>query len=349
MKKTLIILVLLGLIWLLFLPGLVGLFLDRKVPSWLEARGWDEAARFESGWFASRLRIADDYRLNLDARHLPPLGLSWLRLAGSVESGIGPSPINVEGRFGLTGHNTLQLRTGRLALDGPIRLDTGEARLALEQARDQSGLMRWQVEAAKLNDQLGNVLSGNEFGLSLAWAATPRHSADSAGRHESQPKLDLQLSLHLDSISGPTVDLKIDALSVQRAALVDLIEGLQQLSRSAEGTTARQLALLTVAGAWQQLSGDGLRIQLSTFQLGPATSFRAHWPGDEGSPLISGNGSIAASINTLSPIVGLTAGVDPATADRLIQAWLGQLEQQGWLRVENDQFEFRYPAAEEQV
>lgn len=74
MKKALIILTLaLIATWLVLLPGLVGLYLARWLPSWLDEDAQTILTEQQSGWFSSAVQLeGPDWRLSARARHVPP-------------------------------------------------------------------------------------------------------------------------------------------------------------------------------------------------------------------------------------------------------------------------------------
>lgn len=346
MKKILIILaLLLGLIWLVAMPALVGSYLDRAVPEWLDEAGMAGTVQFDAGWFSSSLKIEDDYAVDLRGRHLPPLSLAWIRIDGELEAPISPAPILVDGQFGLTGLSSVRLEAAELGIGGPVQLDSSASRLTLNQGLDQASELSWQIEALALNDQLGNALSASTAKLALAWSPSNQAVGNRAAGQDEGDALDLNLALELLSETGPepTLRLTIEASPVQRDALAELIEGLQQWTQAPAQSTAQQFALLTIAGAWQQLAQDGLTIRLEALQIGPENHFSGQWITQDGPPDIRGEGSIEALTVGLGPIVGLSARVSAMTAEQSILAWIDEIRQRGWLVVEDDRFEFRYP------
>lgn len=348
MKKTLIIFaLLLGLIWLVAMPAVVGGYLDRALPDWLDEAGMSRSAQYDPGWFRSQLSVNDDYRLDLSARHVPPLGLAWLRFDGELQAALSPAPIEVEGAFGLTGLTSASLRASQLIVDGPVDLRSGAARLALNQSLDQTSTLRWQIEGAELTDRIGNVLAANTAELALAWQPSARDPEKADERQPETDDLDLSLTAGLSADSGPLpiLNLELQASPIQRDALADLIQGIQQLTQAQAGSTARRFALLTVAGAWQQLSENGLRLRLNQLQIGADSRFSGQWNTREGQPVLKGEGSIASLTRALQPIVALSARVSADDAERSIRAWLDQLAQRGWLVVDGDRFELGYPAS----
>ena len=347
MKKILIILsLLLGLIWLVAMPALVGSYLDRVVPEWLDEAGMAGTAQFDAGWFTSSLQIEDDYAVDLHGRHVPPLSLAWIRIDGELEAPISPAPIEIDGQFGLTGLSSVRLEAAELAIEGPVQLESSASRLTLNQGLDQASELSWQIEALGLNDRLGNALEASTAELALSWSPSDQAVGDEATAPKQADAFDLRLALELlsDADRDPTLRLFIEASPVQRDALAELIAGLQQWSQAQAQSTARQFALLTIAGAWQQLSQNGLTIRLDRLQIGSDSRFSGYWVTQEGPPDLRGEGSIEALTRELRPIVGLSAQVSAGTAERSIRTWIDEIRQRGWLVLEGDRFEFRYPA-----
>jgi len=345
MKKTLIILtLLLASIWLVAMPALVGSYLDRVAPSWLEESGMEDTARFDAGWFTSSLEINSGYRMNLRARHVPPSSLAWLRFSGELQAPVSPEPFRIGGEFGLTGLSSVDVRAPELAIDGQVRLNSGPTRLALNQSLDQASTLTVRIDDLALSDQLGNAIFAPGANLTLGWQALGSESGPAEVEPDGEDRLALSLTLDLVAAAAPAsiLRLALDASPVERNALADLIQGLQQLSQTQGQSTARQFALLTVAGAWQQLSQHGLTVRLERLQIGSENQFSGHWSSLDGPPVIRGDGSLESLSRALQPLVGLSARVSAETAARSIRTWLDELRQRGWLIVEGDRFEFEY-------
>jgi len=348
MKKILIILaLLLVLIWLIVMPALVGSYLDRAVPVWLDEAGMQKRSQFDSGWFTSTLQVDKDYALDLSARHVPPLSLSWVHITGDLRTSFSSAPLKIDGEFSLTGLSSVTIQAAELRVEGPVQLDSGPARLALEQGLDQASQLSWRVDALELSDQLGNALPASAAKLALGWQPADS-SRDNVGQNDENRDLDLTLAVVLDAETGPLPALRLDleASPVQRDVLGDLLRGLQQMAQAPTDSTAQQFALLTVVGAWQQLVQSGMTIRLEGLQIGSENQFSGRWTSEGGSPVLTGAGSIESLARALQPVVGLSARVGPATAERSVRAWLDQLSQRGWLVVKDDQFNFQYPVAE---
>jgi hypothetical protein len=333
MKKMLIILIpSIALLWLLALPVAVGAILRNWVPEWLEEVGLQDRSQLASGWFASALNIDDPVDLELTARHFPPLGLSWVEFGGSLQTGFSPRPFEVDGALGLSGASRIELAGSTLQLDGPVQLEAGTTAVALNQDLDRPSTLDLTIQALQLEDRQGNRLNMDRARLILAWS-----SLDAS-------HLALSLDIALDG--AIPLGLALQAEPVQREAMADLIEGLQQLAQAGPGTTARQFALLTVAGAWQQLSQTGLTLRLESLQLGADSRLEGDWNTAAGQPIITGQGQVEPLLRALGPIVGLSAQRPPDQVEPTIRAWLDALQSRGWLRIEDGRFEFRYAGPE---
>jgi len=333
MKKMLIILVpSIALLWLLALPVAVGAMLRNWVPEWLEEVGLQDRSQLASGWFASALDIEEPVDLELTARHFPPLGLSWVEFDGHLRSGLSPRPFDIDGELGLSGASRIELNGHTLELDGPVQLDSGATTLLLDQDLNQPSRLDWTLDTLSLEDQRGNRLNADRAQASLSWSDL------------DEAHLALSLSIALDA--ADPLSLVLHAEPVQREALADLIEGLQQLARSEPRSRAGQFAMLTIAGAWQQMSQAGLILRLETLQLSTENRFEGDWATDAGQPLVTGRGRIEPLIRTLAPVVGLSAQLPSEQVEPTIQAWLDALQARGWLHVDGGEFEFRYAGPE---
>jgi len=338
MKKTLIILILvLGLIWLLLMPAVVGWYVARAVPDWLAEIAAGEQAQFEPGWFSSTLdysrQDADHYDLNLHTQHFPPLGLDWVQIDGQLQTPWSAAAFDIKGELSLRGATSLIINAPSLEIAGNVAATSGPVALRLNQAQNQDSTIDLELATLTLTDALGNILLASQAALSTGWRGLE----------------DENLALVLDLAVDATADfgLSLNAQPVQRDALSDLIQGLQQLASSEDNSTAQQFAMLTVAGAWQQLSQNGLQITLEGLQLGTNSQFSGGWNTAQGQPMITGQGSLASLQTSLQPLVGLSTRQSPDDAMTLIQAWLEQLSTRGWLIIEGDRFEFHYPGLDD--
>ncbi|OAB60823.1 hypothetical protein AY599_06190 [Leptolyngbya valderiana BDU 20041] len=321
-----------ALLWLLALPIAVGSMLRSWVPDWLGELGLQDGSQLASGWFASALDIDEPVDLELTARHFPPLGLSWVEFDGQLRTELSPRPYDINGELSLSGASRIELIGRTIRLDGAVQLTGAATTLRLDQDLDRPSRLDFTLDALSLEDGRGNRLNADRARLGLSWSDL------------DEAHLALSLSIALDA--ADPLSLVLHAEPVQREALADLIEGLQQLARTEPRSRARQFALLTVAGAWQQMSQAGLTLRLESLQLGEGNRFEGDWKTDAGQPLVDGQGRVEPLIRALAPIVGLSAQLPPDQVEPTIRAWLEALQTRGWLRVDGGEFEFRYAGPE---
>jgi len=333
MKKTLIILILLGaLLWLLVMPAAVGAYLRTWVPDWLDELGVGDRSQFESGWFASDLTIADALTVDIQARHFPPLGLRWINLGGQLSSPLSDQPFDLHGHLSLQGRSRFDISGPNLAIDGDPRIGAGPVSLQLDQPLDATSTLTADIDQWVIEDTLDNALQTERLEMTLSWL-------DLDDDH-------LRLALVLSAAEPADIELQLSAEPVQREALAGLIEGLQQLNQAPPDSTAQQFAMLTVASAWQQLTSAGLVIELDELTLGSENRFTGRWDTNAGQPVVQGQAEQSTFVTNLTPIIGLTAKVPPREAETLLTAWLQALNERGWMTRTGDTLLFSYGASE---
>jgi hypothetical protein len=333
MKKTFIILLLLLIaVWLIGMPALVGQYVRVWVPEWLADIEATDDSQFEPGWFRSDLRISPghDVHARLNARHMPPTGLAWLRLDGEIDIPHTAEPTRVLGHLDLNGLIRLKTDSRKLALDGPPHFQAGS--LGIDFAQGPKGKTRFKTELDELAwfDELGNRLEFDAANGVMNWQVL---GPDHAG---------LELSVRFDHHQQPTLDLLIKAAPLETNALNQLLEGIRQLLAAPIDSMARQMALLTIAGAWQELRQHGLEIQLERLALGPNTEFSGQWLTASDPPRLSGQGQIDDLVDMFAPIIGLTRGLPPGHAEHQAREWIATLVQERVLIPENGQFRLRF-------
>jgi hypothetical protein len=332
MKKILIILALLAIAtWLVILPGLIGLYLNRWLPVWLDEGSQASLSEQRIGWFSSAIELdGADWQLSARARHLPPTRAAWLELDGQLQPGWLDQPVDFNGSFGLSGASTLQLRSDQLAASTNPVISAGASALDLQQSAPGQVEARLNLAALSLNDALGNRLEPGDSRLALNWQRlNPAHSS-------------LRLEVRLEEPPSGLL-IRISPIAIEPAR--ELIQGIEQLRLARPDTMDQQLALLTIAGAWQQLGEAGMVIELSELSLAAETRFAGRWVTAESLPLIRGAGQLEPLLDWAASLIGLSRGLSPEMAEREARAWLTSLVDRQWLAPEGEHFEFHFPAA----
>jgi hypothetical protein len=332
MKKALIILTLaLIATWLVVLPGLVGLYLDRWLPEWLASQGLSEASESRAGWFRSGLELAHpELDLQARARHLPPTAGAWLQVDGELKPAWLEAPLTIDGRFGLFGNTRLTLAGPSLSTDSEPALKAGPGRLQLAQSSPDRIEARLDLGSLAIEDRQGNRLATGDAELALDWQRLDETHAALA--------LDLRLPERQAALS-----LDIGPIAMQ--PLSELAQGLEQLRRARPDTIDQQLAALTIAGAWQQLAEAGLEISLNELRLDNETALVGRWKAAGPMPLLRGGGRTETLLDWLASIIGLSRRISPEMAEREARSWLTSLADRQWLAPEGEHFEFHFPAA----
>jgi len=334
MKKAFIILVLLlAATWLLAMPALVGGFVRGWLPDWIEESAPESKASYQVGWFNTRLSLSDENLLaDLQARHFPPMELAWIRLDGVIHTGFGDNGLRARGRLGLTGQTDIRLDAETLTLALEPVIQTADAGLSLTQQVDGSARLSLDLADVVMVDQLGNRINPDQALAELNWTTLDEDHA--------QLELDLRLT-------GPAAArFSLAAAPVHREALAELLDGINQLRASRPDTMDQQFALLTIAGAWQQIAQAGLVLDLREFSLAGDTGFHGHWHTASNWPDIEGEGDFAVLLDWFSPIVGLSRQLSPEMAEGEVRAWLVELVDRGWLEPRGERFRFRYSSAD---
>lgn len=330
MKKALIILALLAIaIWLVILPGLVGLYIKRSLPAWLDESGPLSLTEQRSGWFSSSLKLdGPDWQLSARARHVPPTQAAWLELAGQLQPAWLEQPLDFDGALGLSGNSQLQLNTDRLATRTEPAIAAGASDLILQQSAPGQVEAHLALAALSLEDTLGNRLMPGDSRLTLNW-----HRIDPA--HSS-----LHLNMKLDE-SPSKLMLRVEPIAIEPAR--ELIQGIEQLQQARPETIDQQMALLTIAGAWQQLAEAGLVIELGELSLDAETRLAGRWVTADGLPVVQGAGQLETLLDWAASLIGLSRGISPEMAEREARGWLTSLVDAEWLKPEGERFEFSFP------
>lgn len=330
MKKLLIILVLLAAAtWLVVLPGLVGLYINRGLPAWLEESGQASLSDHRGGWFSSSVKLdGADWQLSARARHVPPTRASWLELDGQLQSAWLAQPLDFEGILGLSGATQLRLSAERLLSRTEPAVTAAASLLDLQQTAPGAVEAKLRLVALSLDDSHGNHLAPGDSRLTLSWRRLdPEHSS-------------LQLAVEMD---GPPAGLavRVEPIAIEPAR--ELIQGIEQLQQARPDTIDQQMALLTIVGAWQQLAEAGLVIELGEVSLDAQTRLAGRWKTADGLPQIRGGGSLETLLGWAASLIGLGRGVSPETAEHEARAWLASLVDRQWLKPEGERFEFSFP------
>ena len=335
MKKWLIIvLALSAMTWLLVLPGVVGLVLSDRVPAWLAESAASAESRFESGWFSSRLALTDTHlAAELEARHVPPTRPGWLQVSGTVDLPPLVDGSRIDGFVRFDGRTRVALDAPELRLPGPPHTTIQALALELEQA--PAGATRLELSAAGLG-------LANGHGLKVDYASP---AGDLLRERVDETTSRLALALRLGEPADPqSLSLALSAAPINDAAFEELLDGLGQWQSARPDTYDEQLALLTLAGAWQGLASAGLVVELDHLTLGASTRMQGRWEAASGQPRISGDGQVEALLEGLTRIVALSRDQPDAVAEREARAWLRVLVERAWLIIEDERFRFAYPS-----
>lgn len=335
MKKTLIILLLLAMaIWLLVLPGLVGLSVQRAVPGWLEETLAEDQWQLERGWFSSRLAIALDHdqQLTFQARHLPPIQAAWLRTTGGGRLCEWLPELNIDGQIGLTGQTRLTATGPTIQWPaGPVAFHSGATALTLDLAPGQAAHL--VAGSAGLNAR------GRE---AVEWAADYGQLNLDWTTDEGFGQLALRLEFNDTQPAESALWLDLAIRSIELEALGLLADAYEQLRLAPPDSISERLALLSLLGAWQQLVQAGLTIEIQDARLGELLQLEGRWNGQRDQGEITGGGQLETLLLGLAPYVALASQSAIAEAEETIMGWVIELTERGWLHSDGQYFVLNY-------
>ena len=334
MKKTLIILFLLALaIWLVVLPGLVGLSVQRALPGWLDETLTDSQWQLDRGWFTSRLSIAldPDHRLDLQARHLPPTQAAWLSTAGQGQLLPWLPELNLDGQIGLRGQTRLTATSPAAQWAGPVAINSGAAALTLDLSPGQAVHLVLGTADLEANGSHGAGLAADYGQLNIDWTT-----------HEGFGQLDLRLELDNTRPADSALWLDLSIRSIELDALGLLADAYDQLRLATPDSMSERLALLGLLGAWQQLVQAGLAIELEEARLGELLTLEGRWSGQRDQGEITGGGQLETLLIGLAPYVALGSRGSIADAEETIMGWVFELTERGWLHSDGQYFVLNY-------
>lgn len=326
---------LLAATWLVGMPALVGQYVRAWVPEWLANIEATEDSHFEPGWFRSNLEVSpgNDIHARLKARHMPPIGLSWLYLEGEIDTPHSAESTRVRGHLDLDGRIRLVAEGRNLTFSQQPRFRTRTLQINLDQRPEGKTRLLTDLTGPAWSDEIGNRLDFDRAVTIMNWQALgPDHAS-----------LDIAASFnHQDQLK---LDLAIQASPLEVNVLGQLVDGIRQLLAAPPDSMARQMALLTIAGAWQELGQHGLEIELERLVIGSSSEFSGQWKTASGMPAMTGRGHTEDLLELLTPIVALIQTLPPTRAEREAREWIQALVREQVLDVsENGQFRFQYPA-----
>ncbi len=328
MRKLVIIGSSLLIIWLVAMPALVGLYLRDTVAEWLAEHGESASATYQPGWLGSHLLAMNaeaDTRLELTARHFPPLKPGWIALRGRLDSPLVPQGAVFRAHLGLTGSWHISGEAELLKSNEQSDLSAGGLIVNVAQVAGQPINLTLRADKVHLPGQSEPLLDLRGRGLR---------------RENENGRIRLGLELQaLDPDLGAVL-LTIQVGPMTPEQLEFMIGGLRQLAQSQPGSVTEGVALMTIASTWQQMASDGATVELERLQFGEATVFQGRWVLAEPSPIITGSGDIDTLnqwLNRLAPNPQQRAGQTAGNA-------LGLLSELGDVRVDNGTFHFTHRA-----
>ena len=330
-------LLLLAATWLVGMPALVGQYVRAWVPEWLADIEATEDSHFEPGWFRSDLEVSpgNDIHARLKARHMPPIGLSWLYLDGEIDTPHSAEPTRIQGRLDLNGRVRLIAEGRELTFSQQPHMQTQSLEINLDQRPEGKTRLQTELTGLAWTDGIGNQLDFDKAVTVMNWQALGSDHAS------------LEVSASFNHLDQLKLDLTIQASPLEVNVLGQLIEGIRQLIAAPPDSMTRQMALLTIAGSWQELTQHGLEIEIKRLTIGSSTEFFGRWITAAEMPRLTGHGHTDDLIELLTPIIALIHTVPPARAERETHEWIQAMVREQVLEVnENGAFRFQYPPDE---
>ena len=327
MRKLIIIGLLALAVWIAGMPALVGLYLREAVPEWLQESQRNGDIDYSPGWLKSRATYQPDAQttLRLTARHFPPLKPGWIALSGDLASPFTPNGAQIRARLGLTGSWHLSARAGTFRPHPESGYEARDLALNVAQIPDQPASLIISAAELDLPEQSAPLLDVRVRGL--------RQEND-----DDTVRLGLDIQTRDDRLGS--AQLVVQAGPVSTEHLDALVEALNQLATSQPGSVSENLALLSLASVWQQMSASGLSVALETLRFGDQTSFEGVWVTADPEPRVTGSGDIQALERWINRLLGgNTSPSNPAPIDAA-----SLLSSFGHVEVENGTFVFRTPS-----
>jgi len=317
MKRALILLLLLLVLAALALPAAIGGLLQDQAETALRERWPDAEVRWQRGWTRSSVEIeADEWRGRIDIRQLPlnPPGL--LALSGRITLAEPAATIDLDGRVGAQLRLQLQLDSAAITLQTQALWQWHAPRLVVN--ADRRGRLSLDLESRQLqvHDGLGNRLT----------LERPRLRLRTEPQDSETTSIDLQLDL--SRIGQAPSRLVLQAESVDRQALAELLESGRELSRSEPESAAAGVAAIGALGAWQQLLAGGLQLRVAPLELESSFRLESQWQPAKRRLQLVGGGPEATLLDWAGPIIGLQQEISPTLARERARELLGALEPQ---------------------
>ncbi len=326
-------------IWLVGMPALVGQYVRAWVPEWLADIEATDDSHFEPGWFRSDLDFSpgNDVHARLSARHMPPIGLSWLRLDGEITTPHSRQPTRVHGHLDLNGQIRMLAEGSQLAVGDQPRFEAQGVEIRLDQKRGGTTRLQSDLTAIAWSDHFGNQLDFADGQFTMDW-----HALD-------DDQVGLALAARFNQVEQSHLELSITASPLNVEALDQLIEGFRQLTAAEPESMAQRMAFLTIMGAWQDLKQHGLEIKLERLMIGPDTRLEGQWLTATDQAHLTGSGRTDDLIEMLAPIIGLVRTDPPENAQRQARDWIAILVQERVLIPENGQFRLHYQSGHDLI
>lgn len=296
---------------LLAAPWVVGLLVEQRVRAEIDALS-DTVYHYDRSWRRSRLevRFTDGSTVVAHGRHAPWTPPALASFEGVLLPAGQPEPVEFNGRLGLGGGLDLAANTAALEWAGSGVSITAET-LALKTTFRAS---RYQVDltAASLEILTGGRLPLEQAGIELCWRAL-------------EDKVHLSALLTARRHGGPASELEFRVEEVARQPLGLLIEAALAWNETRHDKLNRDLVMLTMASAWQDLRQQGLTLKLPALVLDGDFRLAGRWrfDGPYGDSRFEGGGSRAAVEAWLTPFF--------INGESGVEELLTALQREGWM------------------
>lgn len=318
-------------------PWVVGKLVESWVTTGLGELHPGADYRYSRSWRRSRLevRLADGSMLLAHGRHAPLFPPGLATFDGMLLPAGQPAPLQFAGRVGLGGGLTLSGEMDALDwITDDVSVSAENLELAVVSGRiHRLGLNAASLTAAAIGrEPVDGPLALEDAVLDLVWRAS-----------DNRGKLAASLTVRRPGQPPSELDFILEEIGLEPLRL--LIETILAWDDYRHDNLNRDMALLTVASAWQDIRQRGLTLELSVLELDGDFNLGGRWRFDRAHDAnrIEGQGSRAALEAWAIPLIALGAGTGAGETARVFDELVEAMRERGWLNTEGERVTVSLP------